>query len=112
MIGLGLASGQAIHFSVPLEIPRMTDTLPPWAQRRQRVMDWRVGAVAIPVGELLGVAPGYFVASRNLDTDLLVIIGVTVLVTLVCAAVEQRIQELRTVGRAALVATFLPSALW
>ena len=50
--------------------------------------------------------------ATSLDTDLLVIIGVTVLVTLVCAAVEQRIQELRTVGRSALVATFLPSALW
>lgn len=89
----------------------MSDTLPPWAQRLQRMMDWRVGAVPVPVGMLLGLALWYFLVSGKVDTGLPMMIGVTALLSFVCAAIGQSIPGLRTVGGAVIVATFLPSAL-
>ncbi len=89
----------------------MTDIPPPWAQRLRRVMDWRVGVVPLPVAVLLGLALWCFVESAKIGTGLPMMIGVTVLLSFVCAAIGQRIPGLRTVGGAVIVATFLPSAL-
>ncbi len=89
----------------------MNDTPPPWAQTLQRMMDWRLGVVPVPVGVVLALALAYFVTSGKVDTGLPMMIGVTVLLSFLCAAIGQAIPGLRMVGGAVIVATFLPSAL-
>ncbi len=89
----------------------MNESPPPWARMVQRMMDWRIGVVPVPVGVLLAVALVYFVAHGKVGTGLPMMIGVTVLLSFLCAAIGQAIPGLRMVGGAVIVATFLPSAL-
>ncbi len=89
----------------------MSETPPRWAQVLQRAMDLRLGVVPIPVGVLMALTLLYFVTSGKVDTGLPMMIGVTVLLSFLCAAVGQAIPGLRMVGGAVIVATFLPSAL-
>lgn len=84
---------------------------PRWAQAWQRLMDWRIGAVPVPVGIVLAAVLWYFVSHGAVATDLPMMIGLTVLLSFLCAEIGHRIPGLRTVGGAVIVATFLPSAL-
>ena len=89
-----------------------SDIQPPrWAQAWQRLMDWRIGAVPVPVGVVLAAVLWYFVSHGAVATDLPMMIGLIVLLSFLCAEVGHRIPGLRTVGGAVIVATFLPSAL-
>jgi len=85
--------------------------LPGWAQALQRLMDWRIGAVPVPVGVVLAGVLWYFVSHGKLATDLPMMIGLTMLLSFICAEIGHRIPGLRMVGGAVIVATFLPSAL-
>lgn len=84
---------------------------PRWAQIWQRLMDRRIGAVPVPVGVVLAAVLWYFVSHGAVATDLPMMIGLTVLLSFLCAEIGHRIPGLRTVGGAVIVATFLPSAL-
>jgi malate:Na+ symporter len=84
---------------------------PRWAQAWQRLMDWRIGAVPVPVAVVLAGTLWYFVSRGKVATDLPTMIGLTVLLSFICAEIGHRIPGLRTVGGAVIVATFLPSAL-
>ncbi len=89
----------------------MNDTPPRWAQILQRTMDRRLGVVPLPVGVLLALALWYFVAIGKVDTELPMMIGVTVLLSFVCGQIGNSIPGLRMVGGGVIVATFLPSVL-
>ncbi len=84
---------------------------PRWVASWQRLMDWRIGAVPVPIAIVLTGTLWYFVAGGKVATDLPMMIGLTMLLSFVCAEIGQRIPGLRTVGGAVIVATFLPSAL-
>ena len=89
----------------------MRDTPPRWAQALQRMMDWRLGVVPVPIAVILALVLWYFVAGDKVTMGLPMMIGVTVLMSFLCAQVGQSIPGLRTVGGAVILATFLPSVL-
>ena len=84
---------------------------PRWARAWQRLMDWRIGAVPVPIAVVLAGVLWYFVSHGAVATDLPMMIGLTMLLSFICAEIGHRIPGLRTVGGAVIVATFLPSAL-
>ncbi|HEV2442822.1 MAG TPA: 2-hydroxycarboxylate transporter family protein [Steroidobacteraceae bacterium] len=84
---------------------------PRWAQTWQRLMDWRIGAIPVPIAVVLAGVLWYFVSHGAVATDLPMMIGLTMLLAFICAEIGHRIPGLRTVGGAVIVATFLPSAL-
>ena len=84
---------------------------PRWARSWQRLMDRSIGAVPVPIAVVLAGTLWYFVAGGKVATDLPVMIGLTMLLSFICAEIGHRIPGLRTVGGAVIVATFLPSAL-
>ena len=93
-------------------VPAPSGIEPPrWARAWQRLMDWRIGAVPVPVGVVLAAVLWYFVSHGAVAPDLPMMIGLTVLLSFLCAEIGHRIPGLRTVGGAVIVATFLPSAL-
>ncbi len=85
--------------------------LPGWARASQRLMDWRIGPVPLPVGVALAAVLWYFVSRGTVATDLPMMIGLTMLLAFLCAEIGHRIPGFRAVGGAVIVATFLPSAL-
>lgn len=86
-------------------------TLPRWARSGQRLMDWRLGPVPVPVGIVLAGVLWFFARRGDLAADLPMMIGLTVLLSFIFAEIGNRIPGLRVVGGAVIVATFLPSAL-
>ncbi|HWF99637.1 MAG TPA: 2-hydroxycarboxylate transporter family protein [Steroidobacteraceae bacterium] len=84
---------------------------PRWAKAWQGLMDWRIGAVPVPVAVMLAATLWYFVSHGTVAADLPMMIGLTMLLSFICAEIGHRIPGLRTVGGAVIVATFLPSAL-
>jgi malate:Na+ symporter len=87
------------------------DVLPAWARAWQRLMDRRIGVVPVPVAVVLAAVLWYFVSRGAVATDLPMMIGLTALLSFICAEIGHRIPGLRMVGGAVIVATFLPSAL-
>ena len=85
--------------------------LPGWARVWQRLMDWRIGAIPVPVGIVLAGVLWFFVSRGTVAADLPMMIGLTMLLSFMCAEIGHRIPGLRMVGGAVIVATFLPSAL-
>ena len=85
--------------------------IPAWARVWQRVLEWRIGIVPVPVFVLLAGMTWYFVAADRLVTDLPTMIAVVALFGFACAEIGQRIPGVRSVGGGAIFATFLPSAL-
>src|SRR6185312_16907648 len=92
-------------------VDRPPDAMPRWARMWQRLMDWRIGAVPVPVAIVLAGVLWYFVSHGAVAADLPMMIGFTMLLSFICAEIGHRIPGLRTVGGAVIVATFLPSAL-
>jgi malate:Na+ symporter len=90
---------------------RRSATPPGWARAWQRMMDWRIGVVPVPVAVVLAGVLWYFVSRGEVGTGLPMMIGLIVLLSFVCAEIGHRIPGLRAVGGAVIVATFLPSAL-
>ena len=74
-------------------------------------MDWRIGVVPVPIAVVLAGTLWYFVSHGEVATDLPMMIGLTLLLSFICAEIGHRIPGLRMVGGAVIVATFLPSAL-
>ena len=87
------------------------DAIPAWARAWQRVLEWRIGIVPVPVFVLLAALTGYFVAAQKVATDLPMMIAVVAIFGFACAEIGQRIPGVRSVGGGAIFATFLPSAL-
>jgi Na+/citrate or Na+/malate symporter len=74
-------------------------------------MDLRIGIVPLPIYAVLAAIVGYLVLRRKVAPDLTTMIAVVAILGFTCAEIGQRIPLVRTVGGAAICATFLPSAL-
>ncbi len=85
--------------------------IPAWARAWQRLLEWRIGIVPVPVFVVLAVLTWYFVATEKVATDLPTMIAVVAIFGFACAEIGQRIPGVRSVGGGAIFATFLPSAL-
>ncbi len=85
--------------------------IPAWARGWQRVLEWRIGIVPLPIFVLLALMTWYFVAAEKVATDLPMMIAVVAIFGFACAEIGQRIPGVRSVGGGAIFATFLPSAL-
>jgi malate:Na+ symporter len=85
--------------------------MPTWARVWQRMLEWRIGIVPVPVFAVLAVLTWYFVAMGKVATDLPTMIAVVAIFGFACAEIGQRIPAVRSVGGSAIFATFLPSAL-
>jgi malate:Na+ symporter len=85
--------------------------IPAWARAWQRVLEWRVGIVPVPVFVVLVLLIWYFVATGKVATDLPTMIAVVAVFGFACAEIGLRIPGVRSVGGAAIFATFLPSVL-
>jgi Na+/citrate or Na+/malate symporter len=93
------------------ESPGRSTVIPAWARAWQRLLEWRIGIVPVPVFVLLAGITWYFVAAQKLATDLPMMIAVVAIFGFACAEIGQRIPGVRSVGGGAIFATFLPSAL-
>ncbi len=85
--------------------------IPAWARAWQRLLQWRIGIVPVPVFIVLAFLTWYFVATGKVATDLPTMIAVVAIFGFACAEIGQRIPGVRSVGGGAIFATFLPSAL-
>lgn len=85
--------------------------IPAWARLWQRLLEWRIGIVPLPVFAVLAALTWYFVAAGKVATDLPTMIAVVAIFGFACAEIGQRIPGVRSVGGGAIFATFLPSAL-
>jgi malate:Na+ symporter len=97
--------------TVAAERPGRAAVIPAWARAWQRLLEWRIGIVPVPVFVLLAVLTWYFVAIQKVTTDLPMMIAVVAIFGFACAEIGQRIPGVRSVGGGAIFATFLPSAL-
>jgi malate:Na+ symporter len=85
--------------------------IPAWARAWQRLLEWRIGIVPVPVFVVLALLTWYFVATGKVATDLPTMIALVAIFGFACAEIGQRIPGVRSVGGGAIFATFLPSAL-
>ena len=84
---------------------------PLWPQGWWRVMEIRIGIIPLPVYLIaLGVI-GYFVVWGKLPTEINVAVAVLAVGGFTCAELGKRLPGVRQVGGAAILATFIPSAL-
>ena len=84
---------------------------PSWPQAWWRVMEIRIGIIPLPVYLIaLGVI-AYFVIWGKLPTEINVAVAVLAVGGFTCAELGKRLPGVRQVGGAAILATFIPSAL-
>jgi malate:Na+ symporter len=82
-----------------------------WPEGWWRVMEIRIGIIPLPVYlSALGVI-GYFVVWGKLPTEINVAVAVLAIGGFTCAELGKRLPGVRQVGGAAILATFIPSAL-
>jgi CCS family citrate carrier protein len=74
-------------------------------------MGIQVGIVPLPVYLVLLAVLGFFIATKNLPTDLPMMIAVLAVFGFTCGELGKRIPVLGSIGGAAILATFLPSCL-
>lgn len=77
----------------------------------RRAMDARIGIVPIPVAVAVAALIAGFVALGDVPADILTGIAVLAVGGFLCAEVGARVPGLRSLGLAAILATFLPSWL-
>ena len=82
-----------------------------WPQLWWRIMDLRVGVIPLPIYFVLLALLVGFVATGKVPSDLLMSIVLLSVGGFTCAEIGKRIPVLRHVGAAAILATFVPSAL-
>jgi malate:Na+ symporter len=82
-----------------------------WPEGWWRVMEIRIGIIPLPVYlSALGVI-AYFVVWGKLPTEINVAVAVLAIGGFTCAEIGKRLPGVRQVGGAAILATFIPSAL-
>ena len=88
--------------------PGRADT---WPQLWWRIVDLRVGIIPVPIYVVLLALLVGFVATGKVPSDLLMSIVLLSVGGFTCAEIGKRLPVLRHVGAAAILATFIPSAL-
>ncbi len=84
---------------------------PGWAQAWWRVVDTRVGIIPLPIYLVLLAVIAGFVLTGAVPSDILMGIVLLAVGGFTCAEIGKRLPVLRHVGAAAIMATFIPSAL-
>ena len=74
-------------------------------------MEWRIGIIPLPVLVVLLGIIGYFVRADALPTEICMMMAVIATGGFICAEIGKRIPGVRSIGGAAIFATFIPSAL-
>ena len=82
-----------------------------WPQRWWRVVDFRIGVVPLPLFVLLLALIAGFTLTGRLPSDLPMAIVLLAMGGFTCAEIGRRLPVLRNIGAAAIMATFIPSAL-
>ena len=82
-----------------------------WPEGWWRLMEYRIGIIPLPVFFLIGALIAGFVATGKMSSEISVAIVVFAFFGFTCAEIGKRIPVLRSIGAAAIFATFIPSAL-
>jgi malate:Na+ symporter len=82
-----------------------------WPQRWWQIMDFKVGIVPLPVFVLLLALIAGFTLTGRIPSDLPMAIVLLAMGGFTCAEIGKRLPVLRNIGAAAILATFIPSAL-
>ena len=86
-------------------------TTPPWTRTWWRIVDTRIGIIPLPIYLLLLALITGFVATGRVPSDILMSIVLLAVGGFTCAEIGKRLPLLRNIGAAAILATFIPSAL-
>lgn len=84
---------------------------PGWPQAWWRIVDTRIGIIPLPIYLLLLALITGFVLTGRVPSDILMSIVLLSVGGFTCAEIGKRLPVLRNVGAAAILATFIPSAL-
>jgi len=82
-----------------------------WPERWWALVDFRIGIIPLPVYVLLVFIVIVLVRTEEVKSDAPTMIAVLVLGGFTCAELGARLPLLRSIGAAAMFATFIPSAL-
>jgi malate:Na+ symporter len=82
-----------------------------WPRRWWQIMDFKIGIVPLPVFVLLLALIAGFTLTGRLPSDLPMAIVLLAMGGFTCAEIGKRLPVLRNIGAAAILATFIPSAL-
>jgi malate:Na+ symporter len=82
-----------------------------WPQRWWVIMDFKIGIVPLPVFVLLLALIAGFTLTGRIPSDLPMAIVLLAMGGFTCAEIGKRLPVLRNIGAAAILATFIPSAL-
>jgi malate:Na+ symporter len=82
-----------------------------WPQRWWQIVDFKVGIVPLPVFVLLLALIAGFTLTGRMPSDLPMAIVLLAMGGFTCAEIGRRLPVLRNIGAAAILATFIPSAL-
>jgi malate:Na+ symporter len=82
-----------------------------WPYGWWKIMDFKIGIVPIPVFVLLLALITGFTLTGKVPSDILMAIVLLAMGGFTCAEIGKRLPVLRNIGAAAILATFIPSAL-
>ena len=82
-----------------------------WPRRWWQVVDFKIGVVPLPLYVLLLALIAGFTLTGRLPSDLPMAIVLLAMGGFTCAEIGRRLPVLRNIGAAAIMATFIPSAL-
>jgi malate:Na+ symporter len=82
-----------------------------WPRGWWQIMDFKIGIVPLPVFVLLLALIAGFTLTGRLPSDLPMAIVLLAMGGFTCAEIGKRLPVLRNIGAAAILATFIPSAL-
>src|SRR5262245_14099742 len=82
-----------------------------WPEGWWKLMEYRIGIIPLPVFVLIGLLIVGFVYTGKISSEISVAIVVFSFFGFTCAEIGKRLPVLRSIGAAAIFATFIPSAL-
>ena len=82
-----------------------------WPEGWWKLMEYRIGIIPLPVFVLIGILIAGFVVTGKISSEISVAIVVFSFFGFLCAEIGKRLPVLRSIGAAAIFATFIPSAL-
>jgi malate:Na+ symporter len=104
----------SISVSLPSEPQKASPSRvaePWWPTGWWRIMDTRIGIIPVPIYMILVALLAGFIYTGDVKGEVSMMIAVLVIGGFTCAEIGKRIPVLRSIGAAAIFATFIPSAL-
>ena len=94
-----------------LDVTRPAARADTWPQNWWRIVDIRIGIIPLPIYLALLLLIAGFVLTGKVPSDILMSIVLLAVGGFTCAELGKRLPILRNIGAAAILATFIPSAL-